>query len=147
MPKLTPDQKEHLKIARHAAMRIEETWQLFCMYLSQDKTPDDALERARLAVSVWADWMDENQVEPPDIDRPDFTEEITNAMGKVMEHMKANPSGGMGGLVIDRKTGQAAFQPILGSEVDAEFMPDQSSAAHPEASTGSQHDPNPQENT
>lgn len=83
-PNLTPEQKEHLKIAHRANMRIEETWSLFCMYLSQDKKPVDALELARQAVFVWADWMDENEVEPPDIQRPDFAQQMTDAMKQVV---------------------------------------------------------------
>ena len=123
MPKLTPDQKEHLKIAHRASMRIEETWNLFMMYLSQDKQPEEALEKAREAVAVWADWMDENEVEPPEIERPDFTEEITTAMGKMMEHMKANPSGA-GRLLIGRddenRGVDAEFQPIATAPPSAE---------------------------
>jgi hypothetical protein len=57
------------------------------MYLSQDKSPEEALERARQAVSVWADWMDENEVEPPEIERPDFGEQLKDAMRMVADKL------------------------------------------------------------
>ena len=63
---LTDEQKEQLKMARRANMRIEETWSLYCMFLSQDKRPAEALERAQEAVGVWVEWMDNNEVEPPE---------------------------------------------------------------------------------
>ncbi len=68
---LTPDQKEQLKMARRSGMRIEETWSLYIMFLSEDKRPADALQLAVEAVSVWADWMDANQIDPPEIE-PNF---------------------------------------------------------------------------
>jgi len=36
-PNYTPDQKEHIRMAQRADMRIQETWSLFAMFLSQGK--------------------------------------------------------------------------------------------------------------
>jgi hypothetical protein len=91
---LTTEQKEQLKMARRANIRIEETWSLYCMFLSNDKRPAEALEMAQEAVAVWAEWMDNNQIEPPDIKRPDFTEEMTRAVNSLLGYMEANRSGG-----------------------------------------------------
>jgi hypothetical protein len=118
-PNLTPEQKEHLKIAHRANMRIEETWSLFCMYLSQDKKPIDALELARQAVCVWADWMDENEVEPPDIPRPDFGQQIVDSMGKMFKN-----------LPVIAPSPWPYVSP-LPNKVDAEFVP------------ADQHEPDP----
>jgi hypothetical protein len=117
MPELTPEQKEHFKMAHRANMRIEETWQLFTMFLSQDKKPIDALEMAREAVTVWAEWMDENEVEPPDIQHPDFGQQMADAMQSVMSKLPM-PST------------IAHFLPQTG-QVDAEFIP----GAEPEPDT------------
>lgn len=113
MPKLTDEQKEQLKMARRASMRIEETWSLYTMFLSQDKRPHEALERAQEAVAVWVEWMDNNDVEPPEIDRPEFSDQIISAMKQMTEHIQAQPLGA-GMLVIDGKNRTA---------VDAEFLP------------------------
>lgn len=83
MADLTEEQKEQLKMARRANMRIEETWSLFTMFLSADKPPHEALRKAEEAVAVWVEWMDNNEVEPPDIKRPDFGEQITETMQKM----------------------------------------------------------------
>jgi hypothetical protein len=116
MPDLTPEQKEHFKMAHRANMRIEETWQLFTMFLSQDKKPLDALEMAREAVTVWAEWMDQNEVEPPDIQRPDFGEQLKDAMKIMTDRLPTFP---MPMLPI------AQFLPQPPNpEVDAEFNPD-----------------------
>jgi hypothetical protein len=122
-PNLTPEQKEHLKIAHRANMRIEETWSLFCMYLSQDKKPIDALELARQAVCVWADWMDENEVEPPDIPRPDFAQQMTDAMKQVVSSIPR-----MGQAVSQLQ--YPRFAPPTGI-VDAEFVPAEQHEAAP----------------
>lgn len=78
-PKLTDEEKEQLKMARRSSMRIEETWSLYTMYLSQDKRPEEALEKAQEAVAVWAEWMDHNQIDPPEIHHPDFAEQMAEA--------------------------------------------------------------------
>lgn len=91
---LTPDQKEHIRIARRAHLRIEETWSLFMMYLSQDKGPGEALELARDAVNVWADFMDSNHVEFPDIEEPSFADAIGAQMGRIIDKLpRSGPSG------------------------------------------------------
>ena len=134
MPKLTPEQKEHLKMAHRANMRIEETWSLFCMYLSQDKKPIDALELARQAVCVWADWMDENEVDPPDIPRPDFGQQIVDGMGKMFEKFPGftTPAG-------------IGFDPPS-LNVDAEFGPDPDAderTSHPKGNDSPNSNTNP----
>ena len=64
------------------------------MYLGQDKRPADALQLAREAVDVWADWMDANVVEPPDIEPPDFAQTMRDTMDQVTATlMKARPPG------------------------------------------------------
>jgi len=123
MPELTAEQKEHLKIARRSRIRIEETWQLFCMYLSDNKTPDDALEKARAAVSVWADWMDDAEIEPPDIEQPDFVSQMGEAVGKMMQHIKTNPTGaGELRIGVDSESNTG---------VDADFLPVEHEPEHP----------------
>lgn len=87
-PNLTPDQKEQLKMARRSNMRIEETWSLYTMFLSSDKRPADALQLAVEAVSVWADWMDQNEIEPPEIHHPDFAEQMGEQMTKAFSVLK-----------------------------------------------------------
>ena len=112
---LTPDQKEQLKMARRANMRIEETWSLYTMFLSQDKRPHDALESAVEAVHVWAEWMDDNQVEPPEIEQPTFSDQMKDVARMMAESFSINklPSGfGVLKLTPD------------GGLVDAEFVPD-----------------------
>lgn len=119
---LTPEQKEHLKIAHRANLRIEETWSLFCMYLSQDKTPEDALEKARQAVSVWADWMDQNEVEPPEIEHRDFGQQMAESMQRVFSAFpQLAPSFTAGALAHD----------VLaqGGKIDAEFLADPNETA------------------
>lgn len=115
--KLTQEQKDHLKIMHRANMRIEETWSLFTMYLSQDKKPAEALQLAREAVDVWAEWMDDNQVEPPEIEQPDFGEQMKEAMGQFAEKMPQMFRPGMFPM-------PPYPSPLAG--IDAEF------AAHPE---------------
>ena len=89
MPILTEDQKEQLKMARRASMRIQETWDLYTMFLSQDKRPPEALERAQEAVAVWVEWMDNNEVDPPEIEHPDVMDQMTTAMQKMAETFKS----------------------------------------------------------
>jgi hypothetical protein len=89
MPILTDEQKEQLKMARRASMRIEETWSLYTMFLSQDKRPLEALERAQEAVAVWVEWMDNNEVDPPEIEHPDVMDQMTTAMQKMAETFKS----------------------------------------------------------
>lgn len=108
---LTAEQKEQLKMARRASMRIEETWSMYCMFLSHDKKPSEALELAQEAVGVWVEWMDHNEVEPPDIHRPDFSEEVTKAVKSITEHMQKNSSGA-GMLELDQSAGTAKFRPL-----------------------------------
>ena len=94
-PQLSPEQKEQLKMARRSNLRIDETWSLYTMFLSsQEKmAPQDALERALEAVAVWADWMDHNEIEPPEIEHPDFATQLTQQMGKVFEGIaRSGPS-------------------------------------------------------
>jgi hypothetical protein len=122
-PNLTPEQKEHLKIAHRANMRIEETWQIFNMYLSDGKLPAEALEKALDAVEVWADWMAQNEVEPPDIPRPDFAQQMTDAMKQVVSSI---PRMGQAVSQLQYPT----FTPPTGI-VDAEFVP------------ADQHEPDP----
>jgi hypothetical protein len=118
-PNLTAEQKEQLKMAHRSNMRIEETWSLYTMFLSQDKRPEDALSLAVQAVSVWADWMDSNEVEPPDIHRPDFAEQMGEQMAKAFEILKAQ------GVPIAHFLPQLANQPpIQPQEVDADFAED-----------------------
>jgi len=137
MPDLTPEQKEHFKMARRSQERIQETWSLYLMFLQRDLEPGDALRRAVDASSVWAEWQDNNEVEPPEIHRPDFTEQINDAMDKMFRHMKANPSG----------TGELRMVTDEGAGVDAEFVPiavepDPAPTALPQAEPSSHHDPN-----
>ena len=108
---LTTEQKEQLKMARRANMRIEETWSLYCMFLSNDKRPPEALEMAQEAVAVWAEWMDHNQIEPPEIHQPDFSEEVTKAIKSVTDHIRQNP-GGAGLLTINPGESTAEFKPL-----------------------------------
>ena len=113
---LTDEQKEQLKMARRANMRIEETWSLYCMFLSQDKRPAEALERAQEAVGVWVEWMDNNEVEPPEIEHQDIGEQMSAAMQKVADSFKS------------------ASPPIPfylpQGPVDAEFVPDAQVDSH-----------------
>lgn len=89
MPELTPQQKEHLKMAHRSRERISETWSLFTMYLSDGKQPAEALELARAAVEVWGEWQDSAEVEPPDIEQSDFGDDIRDLI------RRANPKGMM----------------------------------------------------
>jgi hypothetical protein len=132
MPDLTPEQKEHLKMAHRSQERIQETWSLYMMFLSRDMEPADALRRAVDASTVWAEWQDNNEVEPPEIHRQDFSEQITSAMDKMFRHMKANPSS----------SGELRLMTDEGAGVDAEFVPlagepepEPAAAALPQAQT------------
>jgi hypothetical protein len=90
MPQLTDEQKEQLKMSHRAAMRIDETWSLYTMFLSQDKRPLEALERAQEAVGVWVEWLDNNEVEAPEIERQDIGEQMTVAMQKIVDTIKTS---------------------------------------------------------
>jgi len=129
-PQLTPEQKEHLKIAHRAHVRIEETWQLFTMFLSDGKTPEDALERAHSAVAVWADWMDSAQVEPPDIERPDFGQQIVDSMGKMFEKL---PKGFVPSFAVPIPQSLDVAQQV--GQVAAEFTAEPLAAALPSTSS------------
>lgn len=111
MPDLTPEQKEHLKITHRANLRIEETWQIFNMYLAEGKKPAEALELALDAVDVWSSWMSQNEVEPPDIPHPDFGQQIVDSMGKMFEKLPGMPPW---------PYAPGRVQP---ASVDAEFVP------------------------
>lgn len=87
MPDLTPEQKEHLKMTHRANLRIDETWQIFNMYLADGKKPAEALELALDAVEVWSAWMSQNEVEPPDIPQPNFGQQIVDSMGQMFAKM------------------------------------------------------------
>jgi hypothetical protein len=112
MPELTPEQKEHLKITHRANLRIDETWQLFNLYLSHDKAPGEALRLAVDAVSVWQEWMENNEVEPPDIPQQDFGQQIVDSMGKMFEKLPQLQKG-----II------APWPYQIAPQVDAEFVP------------------------
>ena len=84
-PNLTDDQKQHIRIAQRSRMRIEECWTLFNMYLGNGVGPAEALRKAQEAVSVWAEWMDSNEIDFPEIAQPNFVEELTAGMGKMFE--------------------------------------------------------------
>lgn len=121
---LTPEQKEHIRIARRAHLRIEETWSLFMMYLSQDKSPGEALELARDAVNVWADFMDSNHVEFPDIEEPSFADAIGEQMGKLIDKLPAR-SGPSGVLIFNadqspESTGPAETSPATESSAQTQ---------------------------
>lgn len=116
-PNLTPDQKQHIRMAHRAKLRIEETWSLFCMHLSQGKKPVDALVEAREAVDVWADWMDDNDMEFPDIDRPDIGQQMERAAEMMVNKFK---EAGMPTSPIPC----ASFLVKDGEIVDAEFAPE-----------------------
>lgn len=116
--KLTDDQKQHLRMAHRAQERIQETWILFQMYLSQDKRPAEALNLAQEAASVWADWQDAHEIEPPDIEHPDFGADLKEVMdGFAGSLAKSGPF---------RQSGGAVFE-IVPDGIQAEFLPE-----HPE---------------
>jgi hypothetical protein len=108
---LNNTQKEQLKMARRANERINETWNLFTMYLAQDKRPAEALELAQEAVSVWAEFQDHNEVDPPEIERPDIGGQLRNAMQKAVEDMEARRAGS-GMIVVDPEEGIAQFSAL-----------------------------------
>jgi hypothetical protein len=85
--KLTNEQKEHVKAARRADMRIQETWSLFCMHLSHEKRPEEALDLARQAVAVWAEWMDSEQIEFPEIEPGPNANESLEAVSQAAQEM------------------------------------------------------------
>jgi hypothetical protein len=87
-PNLSPEQKEHIRIAQRNERRVEETWALYTMFLSQNKEPPEALRRAVEAVEVWAEYDDSNVVEYPEIDHPDFADQMTGVMGKMIQQLK-----------------------------------------------------------
>lgn len=91
-PKLTPEQKEQFRLANRSLERINETWTLFTMFLSQEKRPAEALLKAQEAVDIWATWMDEyNRIEPPDIEpspQIDFVEGVKAASRELIREMR-----------------------------------------------------------
>jgi hypothetical protein len=91
-PQLTREQKEQFKLAHRASMRINETWSLYCMFLSHDVNPEQALKNAHEAVEVWATWMDEyDRIEPPEIEPPpaiDFVEAVKAASREMIGELK-----------------------------------------------------------
>jgi hypothetical protein len=115
MPDLTPEQKEHLKMAHRSHERIQETWNLYTLFLQTERDPGDALRRAVEASTVWAEWQDNNEVEFPEIERPDFVKDLGEAMGQMMKHVQRNPSGSGGiSIGVDPETGrpvEAIFNP------------------------------------
>lgn len=94
IPHLTQEQKEHFRLAQRANMRIEETWSLFTMFLSHDKAPADALRLAREAVDVWADFMDANVMEYPEIPQPDPFAGMGEQMAQAFQKMKESVQPG-----------------------------------------------------
>lgn len=79
-PKLTEEQKEHSKQASRSNAHVGNTWTLFNMYLQMDKSPEEALEKAKKAMEVWIPWEDENVIEYPDVDSPDMGQQFSEAM-------------------------------------------------------------------
>jgi hypothetical protein len=127
--KYTDEQKEHIKAAEHASMRIDETWQLYQMYLQIGDSPLQALEKARAAVMVWAEWMDSEKVDFPDIEQPDVVEQITAGMTKVYETVSGlqqkpnvNPFPFVNPFPVQFPGGGEAEKPDEPSQVDAEFV-------------------------
>ncbi len=90
-PNLTDDQKEHIRIAQRAHMRVEETWTLFNLFLTEGKKPDEALQKAQEAVAVWSEWMDSNQVEFPEIEQPNYAQQLGQAMKTVFAELPKMP--------------------------------------------------------
>lgn len=86
-PKLTPEQREQVKLAHRANTRINETWSLYNLYLSEGDKPALALEKAHEAVAVWSEWMGQYEIEPPEIEQPDFMESVKTASREIMREM------------------------------------------------------------
>lgn len=74
-PKLTPEQKEHAKMAERSNAHVGNTWNIFMMYLQMDKTPEVALELAEKAMEVWIPWEDGKVMEYPDVEGPTIMEQ------------------------------------------------------------------------
>lgn len=91
--KLTEEQKEHFRGADRQGRSLNLTWHLFTMFLSEDKSPENALQRAREAMEVWQDFEDANWIEPPEIEEPDFTERMQSLLVQfqplIMEALKS----------------------------------------------------------
>lgn len=92
---LTEEQKVHYREAERQNGIVRLTWQLFTMFLSENKSPAEALQQAREAMEVWQDFDDANWMEPPDIEQPDFAEQMQRVLAQVqpiiMEILKSKP--------------------------------------------------------
>lgn len=120
MPPLTEEQKRHMKESNRATQRINETWSLFTLYLQQDKRPEEALELARKAVEIWADFMDATEIEPPEIEPPDIMKTMTQVAEAVGERLQRIREGGdlPGGAIVIQGNDAGI------TRIDAEFEPE-----------------------
>ncbi len=104
MPQLTAEQKEHFKESQRATQRINETWALFTMFLQTENRPQDALEKARQAVSVWAEFMEANSIDPPEIEPADpmrMMMDVAHRMGESLAGRGDIPAGAVALRVQD----------------------------------------------
>ena len=108
---LTEEQKEQIGMAHRSRERIRETWELFGMYLSREMRPAEALEKAREAVTVWADWMDSERIPFPEVEEESPFDEFGRLLSKMV------PLAGFQVSVPPPP------EPKPSSEVDAEFEP------------------------
>ena len=111
MADLTEEQKEQIEMAQRSRARIRETWDLFGMYLSQGARPAEALDKAREAVGVWADWMDSERIPFPEIEEEGPFEEFGRMLSKMVPLAQIDVSV------------PPAPEPKPSGEVDAEFVP------------------------
>jgi hypothetical protein len=64
---MTPDQQEHLNMARRSQMRLAQGFQIYCFFLVHDKTPAQAIEAVEDALSAWIEYADKNEVLMPEV--------------------------------------------------------------------------------
>jgi hypothetical protein len=74
-PNLTPEQKEHIKVANRAEDRLKGAWQLFCMYLQTGQySAREAVQMADDAMEAWMEFAD-------------FGEQMAAQLGKVFDKL------------------------------------------------------------
>jgi hypothetical protein len=108
---LTDEQKEQIEMAKRSRLRIGETWEMYCMYLSREMRPAEALEKARAAVSVWADWVDSERIPFPEVEEDGPFEQFGRMLSKMVPLAQIDVSV------------PPPPEPNPSGEVDAEFEP------------------------
>jgi predicted RNase H-like HicB family nuclease len=83
---MNEQEREHSRLAKLSAYRINATWNLFERFVIDGKNPTEALRLASDAMDVWTPWFQENHIEAPEA--PDMPTQVEQASQKISEALK-----------------------------------------------------------